>query len=200
MAERIRAINPDCDVQSIEEFVTSENVSVMLDRDFGGHRCHRSGTRQGGDDRLLPPPQLPIVVAGAAGSQIDPTQIRVTDLSQTVQDLCGQSPLQLTPGARLHARCQEEVRRCSRLFHRTTSLSESNAVRYRPWPSPVLNCAGFGSSVCIFGFRHDRRRASHQSDRQGMSKPRKLRSRKAGAPAWNVVHIGEKRHPLQPFR
>jgi tRNA A37 threonylcarbamoyladenosine dehydratase len=30
--------------------------------------------------------KLPIVIAGAAGGQIDPTQIRVSDLSQTVQD------------------------------------------------------------------------------------------------------------------
>ena len=30
--------------------------------------------------------KLPIVVAGAAGGQIDPTQIRIADLSQTIQD------------------------------------------------------------------------------------------------------------------
>ena len=34
MAERVRAINPDCEVSCIEEFVTPENVTQILNRQF----------------------------------------------------------------------------------------------------------------------------------------------------------------------
>ena len=87
MAERIHLINPHCAVTRIEDFVTPENVAEILGPRFDvvidaidqtrvkaamiAH-CHRQRTA--------------IVVAGAAGGQTDPTQVRIADLSTTVQD------------------------------------------------------------------------------------------------------------------
>ena len=34
MAERIRTINPECQVETIEDYVTADNVAVMLGRGF----------------------------------------------------------------------------------------------------------------------------------------------------------------------
>ena len=76
MAERIRAINPDCQVACIEDFVTPANVAEVLQPHFDVvidaidqarakaamiAPCRRQG--------------IPIVVAGAAGGQSDPTQV-----------------------------------------------------------------------------------------------------------------------------
>jgi tRNA threonylcarbamoyladenosine dehydratase len=157
MAERIRAINPTCAVTEVEEFVTPENAADMLDRgadlvidaidqvrakvamiDW----ARRTGT--------------PIVVAGGAGGKIDPTRIRIDDLSRTVQDP-------------LLARVRSQLRKAHD-FPRDPKRKFGVACVYSTEPirQPSagtacdtggahggLNCAGFGSSVCItasFGF------------------------------------------------
>jgi len=87
MAERIKAINPECNVHLIEDFITPENLFEYLTSKFDyvidaidsvnvktkliAH-CKRN--------------KLPIVTIGGAGGQIDPTQIQICDLSQTYQD------------------------------------------------------------------------------------------------------------------
>ncbi|MGY0216890.1 tRNA cyclic N6-threonylcarbamoyladenosine(37) synthase TcdA [Endozoicomonadaceae bacterium StTr2] len=87
MAERIRAINPECQCEIIEDFVTQDNVRELIDRDYDfvldaidSYRvkasiiacCKRN--------------KIPVVTVGAAGGQVDPTLIRVADLTKTIQD------------------------------------------------------------------------------------------------------------------
>jgi tRNA A37 threonylcarbamoyladenosine dehydratase len=87
MAQRIKQINPACRVSQIEDFVTPDNVSELLDHTYDyvvdatdsikakaamiAH-CKRN--------------KIPIITIGGAGGQIDPTQVSVTDLSKTIQD------------------------------------------------------------------------------------------------------------------
>lgn len=87
MAKRIKQINPACDVYSVEDFVTPENVAELLNSTYDyvvdatdsikakaamvAH-CKRN--------------KIPIITIGGAGGQIDPTQVAVTDLSKTIQD------------------------------------------------------------------------------------------------------------------
>lgn len=87
MAKRITQINPKCRVTQIEDFVTPDNVSELLNNTYDyvvdatdsikakaamiAH-CKRN--------------KIPIITVGGAGGQIDPTQIAVTDLSKTIQD------------------------------------------------------------------------------------------------------------------
>lgn len=87
MAERIRAINPDCVVHEVEDFITLENISDHLTNKFDyvvdaidsvkekaaliAHCCRR---------------KIPVVTVGGAGGQMDPTQVQVADLSRTEQD------------------------------------------------------------------------------------------------------------------
>ena len=87
MRDRILQINPDCLVNTIEDFVTLENVSDLLTNAYDyvvdaidsvnvksaiiAH-CKRN--------------KLPIITIGGAGGQIDPSKIAVADLSQTFQD------------------------------------------------------------------------------------------------------------------
>jgi tRNA A37 threonylcarbamoyladenosine dehydratase len=87
MAQRIIQINPACRVSQIEDFVTPDNVSELLNNAYDyvvdatdsikakaamvAH-CKRN--------------KIPIITIGGAGGQIDPTQVAVTDLSKTIQD------------------------------------------------------------------------------------------------------------------
>ncbi|MBC3764271.1 tRNA cyclic N6-threonylcarbamoyladenosine(37) synthase TcdA [Neptunicella marina] len=87
MAQRLKAINPDCKVICIEDFVASDNVAEVLHNELDfvvdatdsikakaamiAH-CKRN--------------KLPIITIGGAGGQTDPTRIQVGDLSKTIQD------------------------------------------------------------------------------------------------------------------
>lgn len=87
MAERIRQINPECTVHTAMDFLTEDNLAELLPDNVDGvidaidslkpkaaliAHCRRY-------KRLL-------VTTGGAGGQTDPTQIRVDDLSRTIQD------------------------------------------------------------------------------------------------------------------
>ncbi len=87
MAERIRAINPDCEVIEVDDFVTADNLAEHIKREFDYvvdaidsvkakvaliAFCKRN--------------KIPVIVAGGAGGQMDPTQISVADLAKTIQD------------------------------------------------------------------------------------------------------------------
>lgn len=150
MAERIVAINPRCQVRRIEEFVSPENVAELLDGDVSvvvdAIDQVRAKVAMIAYCRTR---RLPIVVAGAAGGQVDPTQVRTTDLSQTVQD-------PLLAKVRAQLRRQHGFPRDGKKFG-VPAVFSTEPLRYPQQdgscaaiPSPTgLNCAGFGSSVCV---------------------------------------------------
>ena len=151
MAERIRAINPDCRVTCVEDFVTPENVAEVLQPHFDividaidqarakaamiAH-CRRH--------------DIPIVVAGAAGGQSDPTQVRLGDLALTVQD-------PLLARVRSLLRREYGFPRDTKKKFGVAAVFSTEALRYPAVPTSCdaapgpagLSCAGFGSSVCV---------------------------------------------------
>jgi len=87
MADRLRAINPEADIRVHFGFLTTKNVTDLITEDMTGvvdaidsvkakaaliAHCQRR--------------KIPLVCAGGAGGQMDPTQIQVADLSKTTQD------------------------------------------------------------------------------------------------------------------
>ena len=87
MAQRIMQINPACRVSQVEDFVTPDNVSELLNNTYDYvvdatdsikakaamiTHCKRN--------------KIPIITIGGAGGQIDPTQVAVADLNKTIQD------------------------------------------------------------------------------------------------------------------
>jgi len=157
MAERIRAINPTCEVIEIEDFVTHDNIGALLDGQFDCvidaidqvrikteliARCHSHG--------------IPIVTSGGAGGQTDPTRITISDLSRTIQD-------PLLSKVRSALRKHHDFPRDPRRKFGVRAVYSTEPVRYpeksgtcdAPPSITGLNCAGFGSSVCVtapFGF------------------------------------------------
>lgn len=87
LADRVRAINPDCVVHALSAFVTSGNVSKLVSNEFDGvidaiDSIKSKAALLAHCKRL----KCPVICAGGAGGQIDPTQIRIADLSRTTQD------------------------------------------------------------------------------------------------------------------
>jgi tRNA threonylcarbamoyladenosine dehydratase len=162
MVQRIKAINPSCDVKEIEDFVTPDNVSEMLNGDFDmvldaiddakakvaiAAYCKKNN--------------IPLVTVGGAGGRLDPTKIKQGDLSQVVGD-------------RLLAKVRNQLRRDHGFPKASTSHKKSAAkfgitalysdeqvlqpnseieanCEVDKIDSAVtgLNCAGYGSSVCV---------------------------------------------------
>lgn len=87
MAERCRAINPSMTVHALEAFVTPANLDAMLDRgyDLVVDACDsfRSKVELIAWCRRR---KRPVITVGAAGGRIDPTLVRVRDLSRTEHD------------------------------------------------------------------------------------------------------------------
>jgi len=151
MANRVRAINPNCKVSCVEDFVTPENVAQLLDHEFSVVIDAIDQARpKAAMIAFCRRNKIPIVVAGAAGGQIDPTQIRVTDLSQTVQD-------PLLAKVRSLLRREYNFPRDGKKKFGVPSVFSTEPLRYPSSSSSCdtkqglagLNCAGFGSSVCV---------------------------------------------------
>lgn len=155
MAARIRAINPDCVVREIEDFVTPDNLPDLLGGGFDHvidaidevrtkvamiAWCRRQG--------------IPLITAGGAGGRIDATRIRIDDLARTLQD-----PLL----SRVRAQLRKEhgfPREAGRKFgipavfsceplRRPAPDDSAAAGQCAAPPSGGLACAGYGSAVSI---------------------------------------------------
>lgn len=87
MAERILAINPECKVTCIDDFITADNTAELMSAGFSYVIDAIDSVRP--KAALLAwcrRNKIPLVTTGGAGGQIDPTQIQVADLAKTIQD------------------------------------------------------------------------------------------------------------------
>jgi len=87
MQARIADINPDCIVNAIEDFVTSQTVEQYLGKHFdvvidAVDSVKAKAAMIGFCKRN----KIKIITVGGAGGQIDPLQIKVNDLAKTIQD------------------------------------------------------------------------------------------------------------------
>ena len=87
MAERLRAINPDCDVICIDDFITADNTAELMAAGFDYVIDAIDSVRpKAALIAWCRRNKIPLITTGGAGGQIDPTQIQVTDLAKTIQD------------------------------------------------------------------------------------------------------------------
>jgi tRNA A37 threonylcarbamoyladenosine dehydratase len=161
MAERIKTINPAVVVHEIEDFVTVENVNEMLGKDFDGIiDCIDDAKAKAAIAAFCEQKNIPIVMIGAAGGRLDATLIKQADLIQVSHDKLlakvrsllrrdyGYSTGHSAKGksAKLGLMCvysDEMVIKPSQICETSDSAITG------------LNCAGYGSSVCVtasFGF------------------------------------------------
>jgi len=87
MAERCRAINPAIAIDTIPNFLTPGNLEELLGRgyDLVVDACDSFRTKVEAI-AWCRRRKLPLIVVGAAGGRLDPTLVRVRDLSRTEHD------------------------------------------------------------------------------------------------------------------
>lgn len=151
MAERIRAINPACQVSCIEDFVTQENVGSILGQGFSVVIDAIDQVRvKAAMIAFCRQQNIPMIVAGAAGGQTDPTQVRVADLSQTIQDPLLAKVRSILRREYGFARDGKKKFGIPAVFSTEPLRYPSNETSCDTERGPAgLNCAGFGSSVCV---------------------------------------------------
>ena len=151
MAERLRAINPAVVVREIEDFVTVDNVAAMLGQGFDFvidaidqvrvKTAMIAWCRQN---------CVPMVTAGGAGGQIDPSRIGIADLSRTIQDpLLAKVRSQLRKHYGFPKDPKSKFGIPAVFSTEPICRPESGASCDEPPSLTGLNCAGYGSSVCI---------------------------------------------------
>lgn len=87
MAERLRAINPQIEVEAVTDFLTPDNLERYLDPAPDAVLDAIDSVRvKAALINYCKRRRIPLVTTGGAGGQIDPLQIRVEDLSRTTQD------------------------------------------------------------------------------------------------------------------
>ena len=158
MRERILQINPHCKVREIEDFVTIENVSKMLNFQFDCLLdCIDDAAAKAVLAAICKDVKSPVIMSGSAGGRLDPTRIQVADLSAVTND-------------KLLAKVRNILRRDYQFPHASHLSNQNNKKSAKfnvdcvysdePTIKPQaadetdaaitgLNCAGYGSSVCV---------------------------------------------------
>lgn len=87
MKERISKINPQCEVRCLEEFFTEKTADALLDINYDYvvdaidslknkslliSKCHER--------------KIPVIITGGAAGKIDPSQIKLCDLGESLND------------------------------------------------------------------------------------------------------------------
>ncbi|PSB92148.1 tRNA threonylcarbamoyladenosine dehydratase [Candidatus Pandoraea novymonadis] len=154
MAERILAINPLCSVIEIEDFVEVDNLDTILG---SGHDWIVDAIDNVHVKTALiawcVERKQKLITVGGAGGQVDPTRIRIDDLVRTIQD-----PLLSKVRAKL--RRQYGFKRDPKAKFNVPAVYSDEPLIYPEIPQverPLmniktpqgLNCAGFGSSMCV---------------------------------------------------
>lgn len=151
LAERVRAINPTCEVVEIEEFVEEGNLEDMLGRgyDFVIDAIDNLRVKTAMAAWCVKRRQ-PFIVSGGAGGQMDPTQIRVADLGDVTYDpllaklrynLRRHHGFAREPGKKLHVPCVFSTEQLVYPDAPSCDVGERGPQG--------LSCAGFGASMAV---------------------------------------------------
>jgi len=154
MRERIAAINPQCEVIEVEDFVTPDNLpQVLASLPDIVVDCMDDTKAKIALAAYCKQHKLPLVMVGIAGGKLDATRLRLADLSQV-------------QGDRMLAKVRNQLRR-DHAFPKASDHKKSARFGImavysdEPVERPEeacdasqtgltgLNCAGYGSSICV---------------------------------------------------
>lgn len=164
MQERIKVINPNCKVHEIEDFVTTDNVSEILDFKCDVVLdCTDSTYAKMAMAVYCRDKQLALMMSGSGGGRLDPSRIKVADLSAAFGDMLlskvrkqlrqshhfpkapdmGKRPLKKPKPFGVKCVYSDELVTTPEAACDTGSeAGQNNSIS-------GINCAGFGSSVTV---------------------------------------------------
>jgi tRNA A37 threonylcarbamoyladenosine dehydratase len=148
LADRIHAINPACQVQQIEDFVTEDNMDALLGQNF-------DFIIDAIDDLRVKTAMVAwcvqrkqaFIVSGGAGGQMDPTQIKTADLNEARYD-----PLlsKLRYNLRRHHGFPRDARmRVPCVYSTEQLIYPAQACDSASSGPQGLSCSGFGASMAV---------------------------------------------------
>ncbi len=151
MAERILAINPACRINCVEDFVTPTNLDQMLDMGFDYVIDAIDQVRtKAAMIAWCKAHNTSVITAGGAGGQIDPTRIEIIDLAHTIQDPLLSKVRALLRKEYGFTRDQKKKFGVPAVFSSEPLRYPDNGASCDEAPTLTgLNCAGYGSSVCV---------------------------------------------------
>jgi tRNA threonylcarbamoyladenosine dehydratase len=174
MHARILTINPSCNVHEIEDFVTLENASKMLDFQFDCLLdCIDDAIAKAKLAAVCKAVNTPIIMSGSAGGRLDPTRIKAADLSMVTndkllakvrntlrRDYAFPKASQTKKSSQFNVTCvysDEPIIKPGMLNEETLcdtniSAQNANAIKVNNHLNQSItgiNCAGYGSSVCV---------------------------------------------------
>ena len=153
MKERILEINPMCQVDTVDDFISNENLEALIKQHFNVviDAIDQASIKTSLALYALKE-KIPLVMTGGAGGRIDPSFIKIADLS-------------LTHGDRLTAKIRHDVKKALQLKESQKvgiDVVFTDEVMIKPEEAcdtdealTGLHCGGYGSSVMItatFGF------------------------------------------------
>ncbi len=157
LAERIGQINPRCEVIEVEDFITPDNLSEMIQAPQFDYVVDAIDSVKAKTALLAfcRAQQIPIVTIGGAGGQIDPGKIEIRDLCRTEQE-----PLLSLVRKRL--RQNYGFPRGTKNKFGIDAVFSMEPLKFPAVPESVcvvegepeegitgLNCAGFGSAMVV---------------------------------------------------
>ena len=87
MADRCMAINPDCEVQLIDDYIEAQNLPEYISNQFDYViDCIDNFRTKAALADYCKQQHIALIMIGGAGGRIDPTCIKNTDLSRSEQD------------------------------------------------------------------------------------------------------------------
>jgi len=153
LKQRIAQINPFCQVTLVEDFIDVENIPAMIaDKNFDYVVDAIDSVKpKAALIAWCSANQMPLVVVGGAGGQIDPTKVEIRDLARTEQE-------PLLKKVRKILRAQYGFARGEKQKYHIDAVFSMEPLRYPDAGDACevdansitgLNCAGFGSSMVV---------------------------------------------------
>ena len=150
MAQRIGAINPHCRVDCVEDFVTLDNLEQMLDKGFDYVVDAIDQVRvKAAMIAWCRSREISLITAGGAGGQTDPTRIEIADLARTIQDPLLAKVRSLLRKEYGFSRDPKKRFGIDAVFSSEPLRAPDSASCDQAPSLTGLNCAGYGSSVCV---------------------------------------------------
>jgi tRNA threonylcarbamoyladenosine dehydratase len=155
MHERILSINPQCTVREIEDFITVENVAKLLDFSCDVIvDCIDDAAAKAALAAFCKQQQIALVMTGGAGGRLDATKIKTADLAKVTNDRLLAKVRNLLRRDYAFAKGEKTQFGISCVYSDETVIKPDAACEADA-ALTGLNCAGYGSSVCVtapFGF------------------------------------------------
>ena len=154
MADRCRLINPEINIRPIAKFFTETNAESLLDVQYDyamdaidslNHKCALIDSCRRA--------RIPIIVSGSAGGRVDPSQIRIADLTRSYNDKLLQRVRKKLRQEYGYPRERRRRFKIECVFSpEAARYSESESCENEPASSRKLDCSsGYGAAAHVTG-------------------------------------------------